>query len=288
MNRRYIRLVNVSGRARTCFLECAGMHKDSHKMSKMTILRIPGNLKFVFMCVGKESCRIYAKNTTTTIQSFISSIEKRYREISRIMKVAVINPTVAYGQSLINVLAKSGLDVVVLVENRKDAKAISSNSSKYSNVDVQITDSFFGATAELIRILQGCSRVFIMHVYLDKFETKLEEQQALTIFNACAKANVKEVVFTTLEANLNHTSGAKSQIVSIYNAAGGMGNTSYSFEQMKNAKQYAERLEVNLTHMFLSCTETPKLIATSLVQEHDGKNRVKFYQADANWRKQIA
>lgn len=200
----------------------------------------------------------------------------------------MINPTVSYGQSLINVLAKSGLDVVLLVQNRKDAKNFKRNSSKQSYVDVQVADSFFGTISELVGILQGCDRVFIMHVFLEKFESKLEEQQALTLFNACAKAKVNEVVFTTLEANLNHQSGAKSQIVSIYNAAGGLGNTSYSFEHLKNAKQYAERLGVKLTHMFLSCTEIPKLIATSVVQEHDGKNRVKFYQADSNWREQIA
>ena len=39
--------------------------------------------------------------------------------------------------------------------------------------------------------------------------------------------------------------------------------------------------------MFLSCAESPNLITTSFIQEHDGKDRVKLYQADANWKDQV-
>lgn len=214
-------------------------------------------------------------------------IEKIYvikKSEQSMRQVAVINPHVPHGSSLVNVLARSGIDVTVIVQHKNNLKSFA-NHSNSSNMNVVVADSLFGAAA-LSTHLRGCDRVFIMHIYLEKFENKMEEQQALTVFDACKRADVPEVVFTTLEA-LSGTAGVKSQIVSIYNAAGGAGNTSYSFEKMKHAKQYGNRLGVKLTHMFLSCIEAPNLIATSVVQENDGVNRVRHYQADSQWREQL-
>ena len=140
-------------------------------------------------------------------------------------KVAVINPQIEFSQSLINVLAKNGIEVIVLVQkDAKYLKTLSATFAVFKNVEVLLADSFFGANA-LSSIIQGCDRIFLMHAYLEKFADKLEEQQALNIFDACARAKVPEVVFTTLESI---SGGAKSQIATIYNASGGKGRTSYS------------------------------------------------------------
>mmetsp|Transcript_10802 Transcript_10802/g.16062 ORF Transcript_10802/g.16062 Transcript_10802/m.16062 type:complete len:208 (+) Transcript_10802:145-768(+) len=203
-------------------------------------------------------------------------------------KCAIINPTVQYGKSLINVLARDGVAVTVIVHEQKDVQQFLELDS--GHIEVHQADSFFSVSG-LISHLVGCDRVFILHRFIEKFDSKLMEQQALSMFDACAEAKVPEAVFTTLENQslLRLDEGEKSQIVSIYNAGGGIGSKSmsYKLEKMKHAKQYAERMNVKLTQMFLSVTEKPQLMVTSVIQDYDGSNRIKIYRAEPNWRSQV-
>lgn len=179
--------------------------------------------------------------------------------------------------------------VTVIVHEHKDLQQFLEMDIS-DRIQVHQADSFFSVSG-IVGHLEGCDRVFILHKYFEKFDTKLMAQQALCLLDACANAKVPEAVFTTLENQslLRLNEGEKSQIVSIYNAGGGIGSKSmsYKLEKMKHTKQYAERVNVKLTHMFLSVTEKPQLMVTSVIQDHDGTNRIKIYRAEQNWKTQV-
>ena len=83
----------------------------------------------------------------------------------------------------------------------------------------------------------------------ERFDDKLEETQAFTIFKACGAAKTKKVVFSTYEDVGRLTSkGLKSQIISY----GGSSGLKPTFDGMKEAMDYAKSMDIQVIHMITS------------------------------------
>ena len=95
-------------------------------------------------------------------------------------------------------------------------------------------------------MVYGC--FILSSKYWERFADELEETQVLTIFKACSEAKARKVIFTTYEDVGKLTQRAqKSQIISY-----GGDRIKPKFDGMKDAKEFANSLNIQVTHMITS------------------------------------
>lgn len=124
------------------------------------------------------------------------------------------------------------------------------------NVRVLIADTLNDIDT-ICEAMEGHSRVFFVAKHFEKFHG-MEEIQIQTIFDACAKSKIYDVVFSTFEdcrkvSNKNE----KSQIQLDAN-----GKINPTFEGQKKLLQYGKQKNIIVTHM----------ITSYLDQEHSKKS----------------
>ena len=196
--------------------------------------------KIVAIEKAKESVGVLEKESEIAkIPKEVSTKKTRKRE-----KVAVINANGDEGASIVRTLARKGFEVVAIVRVATSRHTLSFTRIKH--VKIEVADSRFDSSA-IAQLIQGCEQVFFVTKFWEKFHDQLEETQVFTIFKACGEAKVKRVVFTTYEdVRKLTTKGLKSQVVGY-----GKGTKS-QFEGMKEAKKYAESLNIQVIHMITS------------------------------------
>jgi hypothetical protein len=159
--------------------------------------------------------------------------------------VAVFNANTAEGKSMVRALAKSGSQVVAIV------RVFTSRNTKSllqlgQNVVVKVADSH--DLAALSKAVQGANRAFMCTTYWDRFDSALEEKQALIVLEACASQNVQHLVLSSFEdTKVLRQKGLKSQIVPRKD-----GTVMPNFEGMSFLRNAAKEKNVMLTHMVTS------------------------------------
>ena len=156
---------------------------------------------------------------------------------------------------MVRALAKSGSQVVAIV------RVFTSRNTKSllqlgKNVVVKVADSH--DEAALQKAVQGADRAFMCTTYWNRFDSALEETQALIVLEACASQHVQHLVLSSFEdTKVLRQKGLKSQIVPSKN-----GILTPNFEGMKSLKRAAKERNVMLTHM----------VTSYLDQEHSKKS----------------
>lgn len=167
-------------------------------------------------------------------------------------QVAVFNANTHEGSTMVRVLSEKGLRVVAAVRvfTSKNTK----NPMKLKGVTVKVAD--WSDQASLLKVAAGCSRAFLVTKYWEKFDSKIEEQMAVNILEACAKANppIKHLVLATFEDTKeliarNH----KSQLVPTAD-----GKIYPRFEGMRPIDRRAKDWKVQITHMMTSYMDDDK------------------------------
>lgn len=158
--------------------------------------------------------------------------------------VAVFNSNTAGGKSMVRALSKSGCDVVAIV--RVFTSKNTNHFLKLANVSVKVAD--LQDEAAVVRALVGVNRAFLCLKSWEKFESRLEEEQAQLVLRACETSRVPHLVFSTFEDTKKlRDSGDKSQIVPNQD-----GLVKPDFSAMKAIKKEAKTRKVQLTHMITS------------------------------------
>jgi hypothetical protein len=159
--------------------------------------------------------------------------------------VAVFNANTTEGKSMVRALAKSGSQVVAIV------RVFTSRNTKSllqlgQNVVVKVADSH--DLAALSKAVQGANRAFMCTTYWDRFDSALEEKQALVVLEACASQHVQHLVLSSFEdTKVLRQKGLKSQIVPRKD-----GTVVPNFEGMSSLRNAAKERNVMLTHMVTS------------------------------------
>jgi len=161
-------------------------------------------------------------------------------------RVAVFNANSTEGCSIVRTLAKQGREVVAIV--RVTTSRNVRQMVRLEHVTVLVADSLHDKQT-IADAICGCSQVFYVLKYWEKFDGALEEIQAFTIFDSCAIAGANWVIFATYEdASLLRRKRMKSQIVP--RADGTVAEP--SFAGLKAAKKHAAQLGIRVTHMITS------------------------------------
>ncbi len=122
------------------------------------------------------------------------------------------------------------------------------------NVRVLIADSHHDMST-ICEALEGCSRAFFVTKFWEKFDGSMEETQVRTVFDACAQANVNDVVFSTFEDTRKlRDKNEKSQIQPKSN-----GKLDPKFEGMRALLKYGKKRNITVTHMITSYLDQVRL-----------------------------
>jgi hypothetical protein len=160
--------------------------------------------------------------------------------------VAVFNANTPEGGSIVRSLsAKKEYNVVAIVRviTSKNAKRL----LRLPRVSVKVADSTHDSDG-LADAIHGADRCFLVTQFWEKFENAMEERQALTVLEACDKAGVQHLVFSTFEDTKQlRERKEKSQIV-----PDAEGKVTPKFRGMKNVRKLAKGLGIRTTHMITS------------------------------------
>jgi len=170
--------------------------------------------------------------------------KKRHRKKKDL--VAVFNANTPEGGSIVRSLAaKKEYNVVAIVRviTSKNAKRL----LRLPRVSVKVADSRHDSDG-LAKAIRGADRCFLVTQFWEKFENAMEERQALTVLEACDKAGVEHLVFSTFEDTKQlRERKEKSQIV-----PDAEGTVTPKFRGMKNVRKLAKGLGIRTTHMITS------------------------------------
>lgn len=168
-------------------------------------------------------------------------------------QVAVFNANTQEGSTMVRVLSDKGLRVVAAVRvfTSKNTKAL----IKLKGVTVKVAD--WNDRQSLLNIAKDCKRAFVVTKYWEKFDSKLEENMASNILEACAAVEppIKTLVLGTFEnaADLK-ARGKMSQIVPTKD-----GRIFPNFEGKSRLDKKAKKLGVQLTNMLTSYQDSNDL-----------------------------
>lgn len=178
-------------------------------------------------------------------------------------QVAVFNANTHEGSTMVRVLSEKGLRVVAAVRvfTSRNTKSL----IKLKGVTVKVAD--WSDEASLLKVAAGCSRAFLVTKYWQKFDSKIEEEMAVTILRACAHATppIRHLVLSTFEDTKELKSrGLKSQLVPTSE-----GKIYPRFEGMNTIDKQAKEWKVQITHMM-----------TSYLDEDDQKKSLILIRGD--------
>mmetsp|Transcript_14232 Transcript_14232/g.21906 ORF Transcript_14232/g.21906 Transcript_14232/m.21906 type:complete len:293 (-) Transcript_14232:164-1042(-) len=183
-------------------------------------------------------------------------------------RVGVFNCTTVSGSALCRQLAKKGFDTIAVVRVKTNSHVLKLYET--DGVEVRLADSRFD-TEKVASAIRGCKRVFFVQDFWEKFESPLQETQALNIVDACKLAGIQQVIHYTVEdtAKLRHL-GLQSQIKHSPD-----GSVNPSYKGMQKYLRKAEQNNLKVTHMIVSFlnAETSKQSLT-MVHTPDGTMHV--------------
>jgi hypothetical protein len=158
--------------------------------------------------------------------------------------VAVFNANSPDGSSIVRALARGGANVIAVVRvfTSKNTKSL----LQIPNVTVKVAENL--DEEAIMKSLKGVNRAFLCIQHWERFESRIEEEQAQLVLKACVANNVHSLVFSTFEDTKQlRLRGLKSQIV-----PDSQGRIHPKFKQMKAIKREARKNGVALTHMMTS------------------------------------
>lgn len=128
--------------------------------------------------------------------------------------------------------------------------------------------------------VKGCKRIFFVQDFWEKFESPLQETQALNVVDVCKLAGVKQIIHYTVEdtAKLRQL-GLQSQIKHAPN-----GSVNPSYKGMQKYLRKTELKDMKVTHMIVSFlnAETSKQSLTMVHTPDDQMHAFPHFKEEEN------
>lgn len=228
--------------------------------NRRTLMKVDSVREFVALKtqlgsgLGKKSFRISNKKSMTTEKEEQDTAPVDIEEDSPKVyqkRLAVFNANSREGSSIVRSLAKDENNFVTAFVRVITSRFIRPLLNM-KNVRVLIADTMNDIDA-ICEAMEGHTRAFFVTKYFEKFDG-MEEIQIQTIFNACAKQKIYDVVFSTFEdCRALSNRKEKSQILMDAN-----GEINPKFEGQKKLLQYGKKKDIIVTHMITSYLDQEK------------------------------